>query len=220
MNIHERRAKFHQRLLNIIIKPFIEKRMHKFMHSMKPNPDSPILDIGGTEYNWKLIHYDGSVTLLNILESNHKCDQFTYVIGDATALNYADNDFEVAYSNSVIEHVGDYASQMKFAKEIARVGQSIWCQTPAREFFIEPHYITPFMHWLPKKWQRNLLRNFSVWGLIRRPSQDYVNRMVGELRLLTYTEMQELFPDCEIVREKFLFMTKSYIAVKHAERVS
>jgi hypothetical protein len=95
-----------------------------------------------------------------------------------------------------------------------RTGKSVWCQTPAKEFFIEPHFITPFIHWIPKKWQRKLLRNFSIWGLMTRPSQDYVNEMVNELRLLSYKEMRQLFPDCEIIRERFLFMTKSYIAVK------
>jgi len=59
-----------------------------------------------------------------------------------------------------------------------------------------------------------LLRNFSIWGWITRPPQEYVERMVKELRLLTYAEMQDLFPDCEIIRGKFLFMTKSFIAVR------
>ena len=29
-----------------------------------------------------------------------------------------------------------------------------------------------------------------------------------------YREMRELFPDCEILREKFLGFTKSYVAVR------
>jgi hypothetical protein len=38
--------------------------------------------------------------------------------------------------------------------------------------------------------------------------------MVDEIRLLNYREMVHLFPECEIYREKFLFFTKSYIAIK------
>ncbi len=38
--------------------------------------------------------------------------------------------------------------------------------------------------------------------------------MVDEIRLLTFKEMKSLFPDCEIIKERFLFFTKSYIAVR------
>jgi len=34
----------------------------------------------------------------------------------------------------------------------------------AREFFIEPHLIAPFVHWLPRHWQRRLIRHFAVRG--------------------------------------------------------
>jgi hypothetical protein len=47
-----------------------------------------------------------------------------------------------------------------------------------------------------------------------RPTSEDVSQRVDELRLLTYREMQELFPDCEIRRERFLGLTKSYIAVR------
>lgn len=154
------------------------------------------------------------MTLLNIRELDQTIeDKFDYVVGDATDLNYSNSEFDIVYSNSVIEHLSSYKNQEKFAIEMRRVGNSIWCQTPAREFFIEPHYITPFIHWLPKKWQRKLLR-FSVWGLITKPSQECIDEMVDELRLLSFQEMKMLFPDCEIVREKFLFMTKAYIAIR------
>ena len=55
----------------------------------------------------------------------------------------------------------------------------------------------------------------TLWGWLHRPSQEKVAELVDELRLITYMEMKELFPDCEIVREKFLgVFTKSYIAVR------
>ncbi len=31
------------------------------------------------------------------------------------------------------------------------------------------YLITPFVHWLPRRRQRRLLRNFTIWGLITRP---------------------------------------------------
>jgi hypothetical protein len=35
-----------------------------------------------------------------------------------------------------------------------------------------------------------------------------------ETRLLSHADMREFFPDCEIRRERFLGLTKSYIAVR------
>ena len=168
--------------------------------------------------NWLLIQCPSQITILNLVDIDSLQSaapaNFTFVKGDGTALTYADNSFDVAYSNSVIEHLGTYENQARFAREICRVSRRIWVQTPARWFFVEPHLITPFIHYLPKNWQQKLLRNFSVWGIITRPSPENVKDLLDEVRLLTYSEFRDLFRDCEIKREKFFFMTKSFIAMR------
>ena len=90
----------------------------------------------------------------------------------------------------------------------------MWVQTPARSFFFEPHLLAPFIHFLPLSWQRRLVRNFTLWGWITRPSQASVDRMLGELRLLDYAAFRELFSDCEIRRERFFGFTKAFVAVR------
>ena len=71
----------------------------------------------------------------------------------------------------MIEHLGTRDNQLKAAAEAMRVGRSLWIQTPNRWFPIEPHYLTPFVHWLPAPVRRRILRNFSVWGWVTRPSR-------------------------------------------------
>ncbi|HEX3384090.1 MAG TPA: methyltransferase domain-containing protein, partial [Mucilaginibacter sp.] len=137
------------------------------------------------------------------------------VIGDGTKLGFKDDEFSLVYSNSVIEHLFSFENQKAFANEIKRVGKKYYVQTPAQEFFVEPHVITPFIHWFPEKIQRKLMRNFTVWGLITRPTQDYIDNFLNERKLLTFEAFRSLFPDATIKREKFLFFTKSYIAVKN-----
>jgi 2-polyprenyl-3-methyl-5-hydroxy-6-metoxy-1,4-benzoquinol methylase len=129
-------------------------------------------------------------------------------------MQFQDQQFDIVFSNSVIEHLGTYQQQEKFAKEVRRVGRDLWIQTPAKCFFFEPHLLTPFIHWLPKQMQISLARYFTVWGWITKPSKQTAVEYVDELRLLNETEMRDLFQDCEIVKEKIFGLTKSYIAVR------
>lgn len=194
-------------------------RMRRFETAMEVRDSTQVLDVGGTPFNWRLASRKPRVILLNLppIEDEIPPDersQLEYVEGDACSLEYDDQSFDVAFSNSVIEHVHTWENQLGFAAEVRRVGKKLWIQTPSYWFPIEPHYLTPFVHWLPKSWRRRVLRNFSTWGWIERPSQETVDGRVDEIRLLTRREMQQLFPDCEIVTERFLLIPKSYIAVR------
>lgn len=199
------------------MKFFRRARMRAFVETFHPTAKTSILDVGGTPYNWDLIQCQARITLLNLTlpsEVSSAPPNYRFVEGSGTRLPYLNASYDIAYSNSVIEHVGGFEQQKKFASEIRRVAKKVWVQTPARSFFIEPHYIAPFIHFLPRHWQRRLLRNFSVWGLVTRPTQPQVDDFVDDIRLLNLREMKELFPDCEIRKERFLLMTKAYIAVR------
>ena len=61
---------------------------------------------------------------------------------------------------------------------------------------------------------RRLTRHFSLWGYLTKPSQADVDQALRTLTLLDESEMRELFPDAKIVKERFLGMVKSLIAVR------
>ena len=75
-------------------------------------------------------------------------------------------------------------------------------------------------HYLPKNIQKNLVRNFTVWGMITRPDQEYCHKMVAELRLLNHQEMLQLFPDATIEIEKIVGLEKSIIAIKNLSKIT
>ena len=201
----------------LFLRPFRRRRMGAFAQAFRPDASTTVLDVGGTAFNWSLLEVAPRVTLLNLdLPGDHGGlpEHLQGVRGSGTRLAFGDATFDVAFSNSVIEHVGGPDERRAFAREIRRVGRGVWVQTPARGFFIEPHLLAPFLHWLPIAWQRRLVRWASLWGWVARPSPEQIERFLDQTHLLGASEMRALFPDCELRRERFLGMTKSYVAVR------
>ncbi len=73
-------------------------------------------------------------------------------------LPFANGEFAIAYSNAVIEHVGNAEQQLLFLRELARVARRVFVVSPNRLFPVELHTGLPLLHYLPKPWFRSLLR--------------------------------------------------------------
>ena len=166
---------------------------------------STILDVGGAHYTWDIIGRSEGVTIINI-ELPQETGGFNYILGSGCQLPYADKSFDLAFSNSAIEHVGSEENQFKFASEMMRVGKRIYCQTPSRLFPIDPHLTMPFLHWLPIRWLTpRFLRYFTLNGwLLKKPYQ-------YDVTWISRQKLKKMFPGCKIKTERFLFMPKSYV---------
>jgi len=192
--------------------------MEKFIKEFDVEENDTILDVGGTPYNWNIINVKNKnrVTLLNLNIPKGIKDKngFNFVVGDGRNIKYEDNFFDIVFSNSLIEHLFNYDNQKIFAKEIGRVSKKLWVQTPNKYFFIEPHLLGIFIHWFSKKIQKKVIRYFTLWGLIVKPSKKRIEDFLNEVRLLSYKEFKDLFPDCKIYKEKFMGFSKSFIAIR------
>ena len=198
---------------------FRRRRMQRFAAELGITAETRVLDIGGTPDCWRLLPVGPRLTLLNTPRAGADlAGAESWVAGDGRALPFRDAAFDVVFSNSVIEHVGDADSQRRFAAEVARVGRAYWVQTPSRWFPVEQHLLTPFLHWLPHRWQRPLMPRLNLWRLLVRASPDrrqyYIDHYLGEIRLLSAGGLQEMFPDAKVLRERFLGWTKSLVAVR------
>ena len=190
--------------------------MRRFASRFAPGPATSIVDVGGYPWDWASDVVPASITIVNVHTPDLpevELDRWNFTIADGRRLQFKDGSFDIGFSNSVIEHLSQYADQQAFASEIRRVAGHLWVQTPAKSFPIEPHLVTPFIHYLPRALQRKLLR-FTVWGLVAKPTPEEREAFLNEVRLLSHREMRLLFPGCHILRELFLFLTKSYIAVR------
>ena len=164
-----------------------------------------ILDIGGEHYTWQIIGRTQGLTLLN-LNVPSDTGGFHYIHGSGCEMPFPDASFDLAFSNSVIEHVGDEAAQFRFAREMVRVGKRIYCQTPSRVFPIDPHLSAFFLHWLPGRWLTPwLLRYFTLNGWLWRRPYRY------DVTWISRRKLQQMFPGCQVRTERFLLLPKSFI---------
>jgi SAM-dependent methyltransferase len=179
-----------------------ERRRDLFLRLMNPGPDETIVDVGCGEAGLAAFDADRPVTGVDVVDRpGYAVGRRRFVRADARELPFADDEFAIAYSNSVVEHVVEPDDRRRYAAELRRVGRRYFVQTPNRWFPLEPHALLPLVHWLP----RTLGRRVWSLGVSDDPFDD--------TRLLSAAELQRLFPDGVIVRERIGPVTKSLVVV-------
>jgi hypothetical protein len=183
-----------------------------------------VLDLGGTADSWlRAPVTPKSVTVLNLhaaeLTVGHGQQSLPawidLVAGDACDPPAAvwDAEYDLVFSNSLIEHVGGALRRRRLAAVIRDGARRYWVQTPYRYFPIEPHYLFPAYQFLPVAARARIARS---WPLIHTRDTEWA-AAVGtalEVELLSVTEMRYLFPDASLHRERAAGLTKSLIAVR------
>ncbi len=127
--------------------------------------------------------------------------------GDACATQLEPNSFDLVFSNSVIEHVGDINKQTAFATEARRLAPRHWIQTPAKSFPIEAHTGMPFWWYYPKTTRTRIVKRW------RAKLPDWTEMVEGT----TFVEKRTLrsyFPESQLLVERFAGLPKSYVAWK------
>lgn len=195
----------------------LRKRRHKLFKGLLDGLPRPlrILDIGGSQRFWEQMEFVGledvEITLLNVESVTVRHPGFTFVTGDARDLTYDDAAFDVIFSNSVIEHVGDLDDQRRMADEAKRVGKRYFIQTPNRYFPVEPHFFFPLFQFLPLRVKLFLVQNLPLAYGGRVRDRDEALRRIQGIRLMSARELRALFPEATLVRERIAGLTKSFI---------
>jgi SAM-dependent methyltransferase len=142
-----------------------QRKLRLFLDEMQPTGETTVLDVGADELAFgegggcgtlnffeELYPWPDRVTALGLHDGagfRERYPAVRYVQGDACALPFADGEFEVVFSNAVIEHVGGRERQRRLVLEALRVGRRVFLTTPNRRFPVEVHTRLPFVHWLP-----------------------------------------------------------------------
>jgi ubiquinone/menaquinone biosynthesis C-methylase UbiE len=121
---------------------------------------------------------------------------------DARELPLESRSFDWVFSNAVIEHVGGWSHQERFAKEIQRVASHGYFVTTPNKFFpIEPHAMLPFYQFLPVFVQKKVAP-FSP-GYLRK---------YEEINLLSAGQLRRLFPGARVLPVGFPVLGNSLAA--------
>jgi len=209
-----------------------ERRVRLFLDMMAPNKEDRILDLGGSDGSHiaQILPHRSNITVADIdtkaLElARSKFGFNTILLEEDSPLPIADGSFDIVFCSSVIEHTtvpknsiygfrsnrdfkeAAICGQRRFASEIIRISKRYFVQTPYRYFFIESHTWLPiFVVWFPRRIQLAAIRFFNTW---------WPKQTEPDWSLLTVGDMRELFPEADIIRERWMGMTKSIIAVKN-----
>jgi hypothetical protein len=207
------------------------RRARLFVERLQPSSEDRILDLGGGRggYMSELLPYRSNVTIADVDPEMLKSAAATYGfdtlrLDGAATFPVRDGQYDVVFCSSVIEHVtgpkeivfgltdgaqftaSARAAQANFAGEVRRIAKRYFVQTPYKYFPLESHSFLPFfVVLLPRCWHVKLL---AFCG------RHWIKAVKPDFHLLTIREMRALFPDAEIVLERYCGFVKSIIAIK------
>ena len=216
MNVHS--------LYKLFWQGFRKRRISLFFSVFGVSRETTVLDVGGTEYFWQLAEKMGlpvpRITIMNLGGMPAEMSaRYLFVTGDGRNIPFGNHEFDLVFSNSVIEHLGGSEDRRRLAEEIRRVGRGYFVQTPDVLFPVEPHLLTPFIHWLPEPMLLRLNPAYTIRGLLGRLTELEVKDLKS-VRLLGVNDVKSYFPDAEIRIERFCGIPKSIIALRKTGAVS
>jgi hypothetical protein len=190
-------------------------RLFAELCSLLPKPLA-IIDIGGTVDFWVQRGWAGDmdmrITLVNLHREPQRYANITPVVGEATHLSqFADRSFDIAFSNSVIEHLFTFEKQAAMGREIQRVANAYWIQTPNYWFPMEPHFHVLGWQWMPIWLRVEIIRKRTCGWRGRTPDPAKALIVVSEVNLMTKAQLRRIFPNANIVPEKFFGLNKSWV---------
>jgi hypothetical protein len=189
-----------------------------------------LIDLGGTVKFWEdwglARRPQLDVTLVNNhdRDKNHQDDPITLpnlrrLRADVLTLTAEDfAQYDVIFSNSLIEHLPGRALQQQLARAIIDSGRPYFLQTPNKRSPIDPHFprpYVPFFATYPRPLQARLLSWSSLGSGSVAPSYQAALQRLQNYYPMTVNDIRRCFPRARVVVERPLGVPMSIIAMSH-----
>jgi hypothetical protein len=209
-----------------------EQRLKLFQDFMRGRSGRiRLIDLGGTVAfweNWGLAKQPLlDVTLVNNhdLDKNHSNDPMRLpnihrMNADVLTLSAADfAQYDVIFSNSLIEHLPGREQQRQLAQAIVESGRPYFLQTPNKRSPVDPHFprpYVPFFATYPRPLQARLLTWSALGSGSAAPSYPAALSRLQNYFPLTERDVRDLFPQAHIRMERPFGIPMSIIAMSEA----
>lgn len=214
------------------------QRKNLIWNRLHPIKSYRILDFGGSDGKFLSILfpdfpkenlYVADISEKDLYMANLKFGYNTLLLDESGKIPFEDNYFDIIICNSVIEHVTmnkidcykvinweefnmkSSIRQKLLGDEIKRCGKSYFVQTPYRYFPIESHTWFPFFF--------IFLNRKSYIKFLNLLNKYWIKKSTPDWKLLTLSQMESIFPNAEIIKEKSFMLTKSIIAISKNKKL-
>jgi hypothetical protein len=154
------------------------RKLELFLRELRPTPETAVVDVGVTDtggddpygtHNFfeALYPWPEKITAVSTQYLDRFSEAFPQVRAvraDGRDLPFADDEFDLGFSNAVLEHVGDREDQRTFVGELCRVARRVFLATPNRWFPVDSHTLVPLAHWLPREPRERIYRGLRREG--------------------------------------------------------
>ena len=115
---------------------------------------------------------------------------------------------DLVVSNATIEHVGNYNNQKTMVSNMIKLSKKmVIISTPYRYHPLEFHTKIPFIHWLPKKIHRMILKKFN---LVFYSKEENLN-LLSRSDLSSFIKNEKIRSEFKYI--KFLFLRSNLIFI-------
>ena len=145
--------------------------LKEFLNDLEIND---VLDVGSTEdkkntsSNYLIKNLGNYKIFKSISDQFINSTFFSKTLRKSITDEFTENEIrefrsDVVISNATIEHVGSFENQIKMCQNIIKLSKKYFIIIAPNRFHpIDFHTKIPFLHWLPKKIHRKLLKLFNM----------------------------------------------------------
>ncbi len=123
--------------------------------------------------------------------------EVSFIRGDAEALPFAAQSFDVVVCNHVYEHTDDAGRLLDEIHRVLKDSGVCYFAGPNKYDVIEPHYRLPFLSWLPRNLADAYMRiTGKGTAYVEKPcSPPVLRRLLHKFEIINYTEKILRHPD-------------------------